>query len=102
MPHTYFYNSADGYCTKAGGEAYGIIDLWSNETNIYQPNPATLPVLSYVYKDPRIQYFLNKGTQVEKCGNSSIVTALYAKLLYYDNTLVEQNRTTLKKSMYYA
>ena len=87
VPHQYVYRNTNAYCVRAGTEAYTQAVVWNTQTDyITQPNRGTIPLLGYLYKDPRIQYFQKNGSQLDLCGDGTIQTELYLNLLYHDDS----------------
>lgn len=101
VPHTYKYNEHNAFCKKTGGESYRTLSVWNTATD-YLTQPSNLHLLNYIYKDPKINYYIQKWKQEEKCGNNIMADRLVEKLLYHDSNQNIAAPNTTPKSMYFS
>jgi hypothetical protein len=75
-------------CRKANSESHLMAYIWNTQTAfIKQPEHSTVTANTFLYKDPKMQYYANNGLQTEFCGVP--YDGMFWDLIYYDDSLKE-------------
>ncbi|MDO6444993.1 hypothetical protein Q4493_04310 [Colwellia sp. 1_MG-2023] len=87
VPHKVNKYTNQQWCRKANTESHLMVNIWDTQTS-YTKQPAhnTVTANTFLYKDPKMQYYANNGVQREFCG--APYSGMYWDLIYYDDTLV--------------
>ncbi len=100
-PYLYNYYISNGWGVKAGTESHMLARIWNTQTDYFtQPRHDTVFPLTFFYKDKRVQYYANKGTNRELLG--SPYGGMYWDLIYYDDTLGEDPPSTNSTAKYFS
>lgn len=100
-PYKYDMAESDRWCHRKGDEWHTVARIWNTQTDyMYSPNTSLAPLTASLYRDPRMQHFVNHGSQPELCGGS--YDGLYMHLLFYDDTLMEEPPSSNPTASYFS
>lgn len=88
------------WCRKRDTKSHQMAVIFNTQTTyIKQPAHDIVTANTFLYKDPKMQYYANNGIQREFCG--SPFNGMFWDLIYYDDSLIESPPSENKTATYF-
>lgn len=99
-PHKVTEYKNNQWCRKAQTKSHLMAYIWNPQyTYTKQPSHNTVLANTFLFKDPKMQYYANTGLQRELCGPP--YNGMFWDLIYYDETLKESPLHKNKTATYF-
>ncbi|MGB2823473.1 MAG: hypothetical protein WBF17_21005 [Phycisphaerae bacterium] len=102
LPHKYRRVRSDMYSYKAGAEPHQMAQVWNTQSSMWvtQPNVQIVALLHSLYRDPKIQHYVNRGIQFERRGHN--YDGIYWDLVCRDDTAPASGPSENPTAMYFS